>query len=94
MLDCGSHVVIRLLVLQESLYGLSERIAGLQQSVAEKKAEVERLKRVEKVHSVVGAQVRRSCVLLFIKKCRPSFSYLMEKIIVGYAIAFCFSKQS
>ncbi|RCV41874.1 hypothetical protein SETIT_9G169500v2 [Setaria italica] len=42
---------------EESLYGLSERIAGLQQSVAEKKAEVERLKRVEKVHSVVGAQV-------------------------------------
>ncbi|CAL4926212.1 unnamed protein product [Urochloa decumbens] len=40
-----------------SLYGLSERIADLQESVAEKKAELECLKRVERVHSVVSSQV-------------------------------------
>lgn len=80
-------------MLQQSLYGLSERIAGLQQSVAEKKTEVERLKRVEKEHSVVGAQVQRSCALLLIKKCRPWFSYLgMEQILFGYVIIICFSE--
>ncbi|OEL30897.1 Protein ENDOSPERM DEFECTIVE 1 [Dichanthelium oligosanthes] len=42
---------------EKSLYGLSERIAGLQKSVAEKKAELDCLKRVERVHSVLGAQV-------------------------------------
>lgn len=57
MLDYSNHVIY-LLVLQESLFELSERIAGLQKGVAEKKAELERLKRVEVVHYVVGAQVR------------------------------------
>ncbi|XP_025794411.1 protein ENDOSPERM DEFECTIVE 1-like isoform X2 [Panicum hallii] len=41
---------------ETSLYGLSVRMAGLQESVAEKKAELEFLKMVERVHSVVGAQ--------------------------------------
>ncbi|CAN6298566.1 unnamed protein product [Urochloa humidicola] len=40
-----------------SLYGVSERIVDLQESVAEKRAELEYLKRVERVHSVVGSQV-------------------------------------
>jgi hypothetical protein len=43
--------------IQESLYGLSERIANLQKSVAQKKAELECLKRMEKVDFVVDAQV-------------------------------------
>ncbi|RLN40111.1 hypothetical protein C2845_PM01G34460 [Panicum miliaceum] len=44
---------------ETSLYGLSMRMAGLQTSlyVAEKKAELEFLKMVERVYSVVGAQV-------------------------------------
>ncbi|CAL4943201.1 unnamed protein product [Urochloa decumbens] len=42
---------------EESLYGSSERIVDLQESVAEKRSELECLKRVERVHSVVGSQV-------------------------------------
>ncbi|KAG0548557.1 hypothetical protein BDA96_01G176500 [Sorghum bicolor] len=44
-------------VAEESLYGLSERIANLQKSVAQKKAELECLKRMEKIDFVVDAQV-------------------------------------
>ena len=42
-------------------------MAALQVSVAEKKAELEFLKMLERVHSVVGAQVRQSCIMLFLK---------------------------
>jgi hypothetical protein len=42
-------------------------MAGLQESVAEKKAELEFLKMVERVHSVVGAQVWQSCIILFLR---------------------------
>ncbi|KAG2547481.1 hypothetical protein PVAP13_9KG103500 [Panicum virgatum] len=42
---------------ETSLYGLSVRMAGLQESVAQKKAELEFLKMLERVHSVVGAQM-------------------------------------
>ncbi|KAL6637281.1 hypothetical protein ACP70R_024853 [Stipagrostis hirtigluma subsp. patula] len=42
---------------EKSLCGLSKRIAGLQESVAEKRAELECLKRVERVQSVAAAQV-------------------------------------
>ncbi|KAG2536632.1 protein SNOWY COTYLEDON 3-like [Panicum virgatum] len=42
---------------ETSFYGLSVRMAALQVSVAEKKAELEFLKMGERVHCVVGAQV-------------------------------------
>uniref|UniRef100_A0A0A9D217 Uncharacterized protein n=1 Tax=Arundo donax TaxID=35708 RepID=A0A0A9D217_ARUDO len=40
-----------------SLYGLTERINGLQESVAEKRAEVETMRREQRLCSVVTAQV-------------------------------------
>jgi len=69
-------------------------MAALQVSVAEKKAELEFLKMGERVHCVVGAQVRQSCIMLFLKKCTPSFRYLIveKKIAEYYAIAFWFSE--
>ncbi|RLM69067.1 hypothetical protein C2845_PM17G10960 [Panicum miliaceum] len=42
---------------ETSLYAVSVRMAGLQESVAEKKAKLEFLKMIERVHSVVGAQI-------------------------------------
>jgi len=46
---------------KKSLYGLEERIASLRVSVAEKRAEMERMKRQHTLSSVVNAQVRRNC---------------------------------
>jgi len=43
------------------LYGLEEKIASLRASVAEKRAEVERMQRDHRLSSVVNAQVRRIC---------------------------------
>lgn len=43
--------------IQKTIYGLSERIANMQKYVAQKKAELECLKRMEKVHFVVDSQV-------------------------------------
>ncbi|KAL6600284.1 hypothetical protein ACP70R_045084 [Stipagrostis hirtigluma subsp. patula] len=42
---------------KKSLYGLAERITSLQESVAEKRAEVERMKREQRLCSVVSGQV-------------------------------------
>ncbi|KAL6909478.1 hypothetical protein ACP4OV_001759 [Aristida adscensionis] len=42
---------------EKSLYGLTERIASLQESVSEKKVEVEKIKRAQRLSSVVSAQV-------------------------------------
>jgi hypothetical protein len=47
------------LVLKISLYGLSERITGLRESVAEKRVEVERIRREQRLSSVITAQVRQ-----------------------------------
>lgn len=44
-------------VAEKTIYGLSERIANMQKYVAQKKAELECLKRMEKVHFVVDSQV-------------------------------------
>ncbi|CAN6282258.1 unnamed protein product [Urochloa humidicola] len=49
--------MVKSAVAEGSLHGVSERIVDLQESVAEKKDELECLKRVEKVRSVVGSQV-------------------------------------
>ncbi|TVU11116.1 hypothetical protein EJB05_44681, partial [Eragrostis curvula] len=44
-------------VAEKSLYGLAEGITGMRESVAEKRVEVERLRREQRLNSVVSAQV-------------------------------------
>jgi hypothetical protein len=45
---------------QKSLYGLEEKIASLSVSVAEKRVEVQWMRRENRLSSVVNAQVSRS----------------------------------
>ncbi|KAM0826887.1 hypothetical protein ACQ4PT_068556 [Festuca glaucescens] len=42
---------------QNSLFGLAERITGLRESVADKRAEAEKIKRSQRLFSIVGNQV-------------------------------------
>jgi uncharacterized small protein (DUF1192 family) len=58
---CSDHVFLFVfsVYIQKTLYELSERIADLQESIAQKKA---CLNRMEKVHFVVGSQVRQCFV--------------------------------
>ncbi|XBI80646.1 hypothetical protein VPH35_089752 [Triticum aestivum] len=42
---------------ENSLFGLAERIAGLRESVADKRAEAEKIKRDQRLCSIVGGQV-------------------------------------
>ena len=47
-----------LLGVKKSLYGLAERLMGLHESVAEKRAEVDKMRRERRLFSVVNVQVR------------------------------------
>uniref|UniRef100_A0A0A8Z398 Uncharacterized protein n=1 Tax=Arundo donax TaxID=35708 RepID=A0A0A8Z398_ARUDO len=47
----------KIATMERSLHGLTERITGLWESVAEKRAEVERIQREQRLCSVVTAQV-------------------------------------
>uniref|UniRef100_A0ACD5XR83 Uncharacterized protein n=1 Tax=Avena sativa TaxID=4498 RepID=A0ACD5XR83_AVESA len=44
-------------VAESSLFGLAERITGLRESVADKRAEAEKIKRDQRLFSIVGSQV-------------------------------------
>ena len=50
-------VIFFLLGVKKSLYGLAERLMGLHESVAEKRAELDRLRREQRLFSVVNVQV-------------------------------------
>ena len=45
--------------MKNSLFGLAERITGLRESVADKRAEVEKIKRGQRLFSIVGGQVTK-----------------------------------
>jgi hypothetical protein len=49
-----------LLLPKKSLYGPAERIAGLWESVAEKRVRVEKFRREQRLSSIVSAQVRQN----------------------------------
>uniref|UniRef100_A0ACD5YJ56 Uncharacterized protein n=1 Tax=Avena sativa TaxID=4498 RepID=A0ACD5YJ56_AVESA len=44
-------------VAESSLFGLAERISGLRESVSDKRAEAEKIKRDQRLFSIVGSQV-------------------------------------
>jgi hypothetical protein len=50
--------------VKNSLFGLAERITGLRDSVADKRAEAERIKRSQRLFSIVGNQVRKTGYIL------------------------------
>jgi len=52
-----TDVIFVLLGVKKSLYGLAERLMGLHESVAEKRAELDRLRREQRLFSVVNVQV-------------------------------------
>jgi hypothetical protein len=60
--NCGADVVIVFvpLHLKSSLFGLAERITGLRESVADKRAEAENIRRDQRLFSIVGRQVTKS----------------------------------
>jgi hypothetical protein len=58
-LDADDDVIFVLLGVKKSLYGLAERLMGLRESVAEKRAEVDTMRREKRLFSVVNVQVRR-----------------------------------
>ena len=45
--------------MKSSLFGLAERITGLRESVADKRAEVEKIKRGQRLFYIVGGQVTK-----------------------------------
>ncbi|ONM07268.1 QWRF motif-containing protein 6 [Zea mays] len=74
-------------VAEKTIYGLSERIANMQKYVAQKKAELECLKRMEKVHFVVDSQANTGEVKLalnsameIMKQLSPCVDKLSRKI--------------
>ena len=52
-----TDVIFVLLGVKKSLYRLAERLMGLHESVAEKRAELDRLRREQRLFSVVNVQV-------------------------------------
>ena len=57
-LDADDDVIFVLLGVKKSLYGLADRLMGLHESVAEKRAEVDKMRRERRLFSVVNVQVR------------------------------------
>jgi hypothetical protein len=50
--------------VKNSLFGLAERITRLRDSVADKRAEAEKIKRSQRLFSIVGNQVRKTGYIL------------------------------
>jgi len=53
-LDADDDVIFVLLGVKKSLYGLADRLMGLHESVAEKRAEVDTMRREQRLFSVVN----------------------------------------
>lgn len=65
LLDSDDDVILVLLI-KKSLYGIAERLMDLRESVAEKRAELDSMKREQRLCSMVNVQVRHIwliCVL-------------------------------
>ena len=53
-LDADIDVIFVLLGVKKSLYGLADRLMGLHESIAEKRAEVDTMRREQRLFSVVN----------------------------------------
>lgn len=53
-------LLLLLLRVKNSLFGLAERISGLRESVAGKRAEVEKIKRIQRLCSIVSDEVTKT----------------------------------